>query len=451
MTDQLSPPNSPEKSQDPPLVTQEPKSPESIFQATSEKPSLKGSPIRILHASDWHLGRTLNRIRRRHEEQALFLDWLIEVINEAQIDVLLVAGDIFDSATPPVASQELYYDFLVKAQKTPLKDLVITAGNHDSAAFLMAPAKLLKYFNVHVVADPETLEEEILVLNDQDKQPYLVVAAAPFLKDRFLRIAQEGETIQDKDRALVQGLIAHYAAIAELALAKQMEAGGQIPIVGLGHLFARGGQIAEGDGVRDLYAGSLCQIPAEALPKAFDYLALGHLHRPQKVGRETIRYSGSPLMMSFAENEAKSLAIVTLGGGQVKIELLPIPVFQELKRLKGTKLELIEALEKLKKADSQAWLELVHTGEEFLSNPRGLFEEVLKGSRMELIAIIDERIEREIFGQAQPVKSLAEMSVTEVFERLLDRQGVKEEERPELLASYQEIVLTLAESGQSLD
>ncbi|MDR1578512.1 MAG: exonuclease SbcCD subunit D C-terminal domain-containing protein [Deltaproteobacteria bacterium] len=429
--------------------------PKVIFSQVSDKPSLQGRPVRILHASDWHLGRSLNRIRRRHQEQTQFLDWLVEILQEQKIEVLLVAGDIFDSANPSLASQELYYNFLHKVSQSGLQDVVIIGGNHDSAAFLSAPAKLLEFFHIHVVAAPENLAEELLVLNDANNQPYLVVAATPFLRDRYLRTAQEGETIQDKDRRLIEGLMEHYAAIAQLAQEKQTQLGGSIPIVGLGHLFTGRGQVTtdddDNDGVRALYVGSLCQAPAEKFSEAFDYLALGHLHHPQKAGRETIRYSGSPMMMSFSEKSAKSLPIVTLGGGKIEIELYPIPVFQELIQLKGTKNELFEAINRLKKAGSKAWLKVVHNGDEVLANPRDVFEEVLKGGNMELITIIDERAKQQFLSQVRPVKDLAEMTVHEVFALLLDRKDIKEPDRWELISAYQEIVLALAEEGQAID
>jgi exonuclease SbcD len=410
---------------------------------------LSGPVVKILHTSDWHLGRGLARIRRRHEEHEKFLSWLVELISQEKIDALLVAGDIFDNAAPAVSAQELYYNFLVQVMKTSCHNLVIIAGNHDSAAFLSAPARLLKFFHIHVIGDPGEPTSEVLTLTDPAGQPELLVAAVPFLRDRFVRLSQEGESSQDKTQSLINGLKAHYAAVTEVAVARRAQLGQPVPLVGMGHLFAAGGLVTEGDGVRDLYAGSLAQVPADSFSEEFDYLALGHLHRPQTVGRETIRYSGSPFQMSFAESGEKSVGLISLGQGQLTVRLAPIPVFQELKRLKGDKIQLLQQIRDLKKAGSQAWLEVIHTGSEILGDARSLFEEALKGGAMELAAVIDERINQEIFANLGGGKSLGEMSPQEVFDQLLENKKVPEPERPELRATFAELVQAFNEAGQT--
>jgi predicted phosphodiesterase len=172
--------------------------PRLVYREKSDKPSLSGRPVRLLHASDWHLGRTLNRVRRRHEEQEKFLAWLARLVEEAKIDVLVVAGDVFDSPSPPVAAQKLYFDFLVQVRKTACRDVVVVAGNHDSAAFLSAPAQFLKSQRIHVVGDPEGPERETLALAGEDGQAALIVAAVPFLKDRFVRVSAEGQDAQGR-------------------------------------------------------------------------------------------------------------------------------------------------------------------------------------------------------------------------------------------------------------
>ncbi|MDR0549043.1 MAG: exonuclease SbcCD subunit D C-terminal domain-containing protein [Deltaproteobacteria bacterium] len=417
-----------------------------IYQEQNPKPSLSGPPLRLLHTSDWHLGRSLNRVRR-HEEQVKFIDWLIKLIKAENIDVVVVAGDIFDSAAPPVISQELYYRFLTQMIAANLKGVVVVAGNHDSGAFLTAPAPLLRYLRVNVIGEAEDPAEELLTINDSEGRPALLVAAVPFLKDRFVRTSQASETSQDREDSLAQGVRDHYATLATLAKAKQAELGGRIPIVALGHLFAAGGLVTEGDGTRELYVGSLGHVdPEKTLAETFDYVALGHLHRAQKAGRETIRYSGSPLAMSFSETGEKSLTIVDLGAGEIKISLVPIPTFQELIRLKGDQKAILAQILSLKEAGSSAWLEIVYTGSETLINPRAIFETTLKDSNLSLMAIIDERLVREYILTLGPVKSLAETSPLEVFDALLERQKIPEPKRPELKATYQEVLLSLAEN-----
>ncbi|MDR1395497.1 MAG: exonuclease subunit SbcD, partial [Deltaproteobacteria bacterium] len=290
--------------------------PKQVFQSQADKPSWQGPKLTVIHTSDWHLGRSLYKIRSRNPEMIQFLAWLTEVIEAESADVLLAAGDIFDSTAPSVQSQQIYYNFLERVKKTSCHNLVLIGGNHDSAAFLSAPEKLLKIFHIYVSADGADPEREVMTLSDPRGRPILVAAAVPFLRDRDLRLSLEGETIEDKDRSLIEGLRLHYQKAGGLAARMQAELGGRVPVFGLGHLFAQGGRTSDDDGVRELYAGALARIDPAAFPEVFDYLALGHLHRPQKAGLETIRYSGSPLPMSFSENAEKSVTMVTVGEGE---------------------------------------------------------------------------------------------------------------------------------------
>ena len=181
------------------------------------------------------------------------------------------------------------------------RHVVVIAGNHDSPSFLNAPKELLKALNVHVVGNAsDCLEDEVLVLRNAQDAPELIVCAVPYLRDRDIRTAEAGESVEDKERKLTDGIRAHYAAVTALAEQKRAEFGGDIPVVGMGHLFTAGGQTIDGDGVRELYVGSLAYVTAQSF-HSFDYLALGHLHIPQMVsGTETMRYSGSPCLWDLA-------------------------------------------------------------------------------------------------------------------------------------------------------
>ena len=159
----------------------------------------------------------------------------------------------------------------------------------------------------------------------------MIVCAVPYLRDRDIRVAEAGESVEDKERKLVEGIRAHYATVAVSAEGKRGELGAGILIVAMGHLFTTGGRTVEGDGVRDLYVGSLAQVSADVFPPCFDYVALGHLHVPQRVGGlETIRYSGSPLPMGFGEaGQRKSVCLAEFQGRAASVQLIDVPVFQE--------------------------------------------------------------------------------------------------------------------------
>lgn len=263
--------------------------------------------LTLLHTSDWHLGRRLYG-KPRYDEFKQFLDWQLQTLREQKVDVLLIAGDIFDTTAPSNQAQNLYYDFLSQVCDTDCRHVIIVAGNHDSASFLEAPKQLLKAFNIHIIGSmTDTPTDEVITLSDKAGQPELIVMAVPYLRDRDVRTVGHGERLDDKERKLAQGIKAHYGQIADIAIARQAQLKAKykrsIPIVATGHLFTVGGQTMEGDGVRDLYVGSLGSIGAEIFHPQIDYVALGHLHIPQAVGGQPhIRYAGSPIAMGFGES-----------------------------------------------------------------------------------------------------------------------------------------------------
>lgn len=275
--------------------------------------------LKILHTSDWHLGRRLYG-RMRYSEFEAFLSWLQDTISSQKVDILIVAGDIFDTMTPSNKSQALYYEFLGKVSKSCCQHVVIVAGNHDSPTFLDAPSHVLKFLNVHVIGTAcENLDDEVLVLSDADNYPHCIIAAVPYLRDRDVRSSQAGESGQTKDANVIAGIRAHYNEVADIAKVKQVELIERhhyyIPIIATGHLFAAGGMTTDDDGVRELYVGSLGKVSADMFDDSFDYVALGHLHVPQRVGgRESIRYSGSPIAMGFGEaKQQKQVLLIQFG------------------------------------------------------------------------------------------------------------------------------------------
>ncbi|WP_298871418.1 exonuclease SbcCD subunit D C-terminal domain-containing protein [uncultured Psychrobacter sp.] len=276
-------------------------------------------PLTILHTSDWHLGRRLYG-RMRYDEFEAFLNWLQDTISAQKVDILIVAGDIFDTMTPSNRAQALYYEFLGRVSRSCCEHIVIVAGNHDSPTFLDAPSNVLKFLNVHVIGTAcEDLNDEVLVLDDADGAPHCIIAAVPYLRDRDVRSSAAGESADSKDVNVIKGIRAHYDKVASIAKTKQaklVEASQHhIPIIATGHLFAAGGTTTEDDGVRELYVGSLGKISADMFDEGFDYVALGHLHVPQRVGgRESIRYSGSPIAMGFGEaKQQKQVLLVQFG------------------------------------------------------------------------------------------------------------------------------------------
>jgi exonuclease SbcD len=403
--------------------------------------------MKILHTSDWHIGRTLYG-RKRYEEFEAFLIWLAETIQQNGIDALLVAGDVFDTSAPSNRAQELYYRFLCRVAASSCRHVVVVAGNHDSPSFLNAPKELLKALDVYVVGNStDSPEDEVLVLRNEQDAPELIVCAVPYLRDRDIRVAEAGESIEDKERKLIAGIRTHYATVAALAEQKGEELGADIPIVGTGHLFTAGGQTVDGDGVRELYVGSLAHVTAGIFPACFNYLALGHLHVPQKVnGSETIRYSGSPLPMGFGEaKQQKSVCQIEFHSTAASVQLIDVPVFQRLERIKGDWDGISNRILELSATDSQGWLEVIYDGIEVIGDLRERLEAAISGTQMEILRIKNNRIIDRVLGQTHEEETLDDLNVDEVFERCLAVHEVPEDQRPELLRAYQETVSSLYE------
>jgi len=401
--------------------------------------------LKILHTSDWHIGRTLYG-RKRYEEFEAFLNWLADTIEEQQVDVLLVAGDIFDTSTPSNRAQSLYYRFLCRVATSSCRHVVVIAGNHDSPTFLNAPKELLKALDVHVVGNAsDQLEDEVLTLRDSQGVPELIVCAVPYLRDRDIRTAEAGETLEDKERKLLEGIRQHYTSVGAIAEQTCQSLAVEVPIIGMGHLFAAGGKTLEGDGVRELYVGSLAHISAAIFPECFKYVALGHLHVPQAVGgKEFVRYSGSPLPMGFGEaTQRKSLCLVEFNSHSPSLTLLDIPVFQRLERISGDWGQLSGRLAVLASQNVSIWLEIIFTGQEVIGDLRERLEEATSGTELDILRIKNTRVIERVMGQGRADETLDDLDVQDVFSRCLDLHDVPGDQRPDLLRAYQETLQSI--------
>ena len=402
--------------------------------------------MKIIHTSDWHLGRSLYG-RKRYDEFSEFLDWLADLIEKQCIDALLVAGDIFDNSIPSNRAQELYYRFLCRVAASSCRHVIVIAGNHDSPSFLNAPKELLRALNVHVIGSiTDNPEDEVIILTGPANEPEAIVCAVPYLRDRDIRTVEAGESVEDKNAKLIECLQNHYISVCKIAEEKQKEYG-DIPIIGMGHLFTAGGKTVEGDGVRELYVGSLAHVDKDVFPACIDYLALGHLHVPQIVGEtEYIRYSGSPIPMGYGEAfQEKKVLIVEFNIRTPQIRELPVPCFQPLERISGGIDDITGRIHELKSQGSNAWLEIEYTGTDIIGNLREMFDETLADSSMEIRRIKNKRLIDRVISTIQEDETLDDLNVQDVFERCLDAFDVPDVDRIELTGSYNEIIKSLHE------
>ncbi|MGE0075271.1 MAG: exonuclease SbcCD subunit D C-terminal domain-containing protein [Sphaerochaetaceae bacterium] len=405
--------------------------------------------MRILHTSDWHIGRTLYD-KRRHREHAAFLEWLHQTIVERKVDVLLVCGDIFDTIAPSNRSLELYYSFLRHIVDSGCRHVVITGGNHDSPSLLDAPKEVLESIGVHVVGGAaKEVGDEVIVLTSRTGEPELVVCAVPYLRDRDVREVSLQESMEDKSNRLIAGIASHYQAVANAAheLRSRMEA--PVPMVVTGHLFAVGGKTAEGDGVRDLYVGTIARIGADVFPANADYVALGHLHVPQRVGAsDTIRYCGSPIPMGFGEARyEKEVVLVDVSNDSLfpMVQTLPVPCFQQLRRISGTIGDIEAALNGLVALQESVWVEVEYSGTLSASALRQQLDALVENTSVEILRLRNTKLMDQVLHQSGWQQTLDDLDEHEVFRRRLAMTDVQETEHEDLAKLYDQVLFSLHE------
>ena len=351
--------------------------------------------LKILHTADWHIGQYFFGYDRK-EEHTFFFDWLKRVIKEQQADVLLVAGDIFDSPNPSAESQKIYYHFLREVTTdNPNLQIVIIAGNHDSAGRLEAPNPLLEEMNVHVRGSVRKTEEgeidcqQLFVPLSKDGEIKAWCIAVPYLR--------QGD--YPNAASYSKGVAALYDQLyTELQQVKEKD----LPVVVMGHLQATGSEVSENDrSERTIIGGLECISPEVFDKKDIVYTALGHLHKAQRVsGRENVRYAGSPLPMSFSEKYYKQgTNLIEIENNQLKnIERLDFEALARLICLPKEPKPLAEVLEEIKAlpdgeiTKSSPYLELKVLLTEPEPSMRNQIEDALLGKAVRLASAVPFRV-----------------------------------------------------------
>ncbi len=410
--------------------------------------------MRVLHTSDWHLGQRLVNLERTEEHQH-FLNWLLQTIEQEQVEVLLMSGDVFDTGAPSNTALRQYYNFLTRVCATCCRHIIITGGNHDSVSTLNAPKELLDCFNIKVIggATPDPLDE-LIELRDKQNELQLVVCAVPFLRDRDVRLSVPGESYEEREQRIKQGIAAHYAAFVPHVQKYKAQS---IPVVAMGHLFAAGGSASDSE--KEIHVGNLGQIGADQFPAEFDYVALGHLHRPQKVNNtHHIRYSGSPIPLSFSEvTDKKVVFILDFDEGKLAdLRELDIPVSRKLIRFKGP-------LEKVKQQIAvydnssytlPAWAELQVELEAPLPDLNQQLEEVLQLKKDELQLLIHrppiiKAAKQTLEQQVQQEVDLHTLGEKDVFLKRCE-SAFPESDHTELVTTFSELLELMRQEEESL-
>ena len=395
--------------------------------------------MRILHTSDWHLGRKL-REHDRSEEFRKFFEWLEGVIDSENPDALIVSGDIFNTFNPSIEAQEIYYSFLGKIAGKSCHNIVIISGNHDSASFIDAPSEIMRRCNIHVIG--RACPNEIISINDSHGKPEMIVCAVPFLHDKDIRTAKENDTFADIEREIKAGIMRHYAEIFESA--RKIRGDMDIPIVAMGHLFLEAGRTQIGEGKHSTYLGTAIKVGTDIFPQDIAYVALGHLHSSQKVGRENIRYSGSPIAMTFGECETqKSVSIVDFDGRNFAgIKEIPVPVWQRMDRVSGDMAEIERRLRELAGIKESVWAEVTYTGKELPGNLHERLAEITRDTMVEVLSLNNER-EYEISGESYnpaSVITIEDMKPSEMLELYFEEKKIPQSDREIFMPLYEEIL-----------
>lgn len=270
--------------------------------------------LKILHTSDWHLGANFETFSREADHREFFR-WLKETIERESVDVLVVAGDIFDQAAPSAEAQRLYYGLLHDLADSPLSQVVVVGGNHDSAARLEAPRELLSHFRVHVVgggisSDPASLLPCLCPIPGKSGGIDAMILAVPYVHEWRLGYRLD-EGVDPAAPAPMNDCFRRlYFELANLGEAKSDGA----PLVATGHLAATGGE--KGDAPAEIHrVGTLGGLSPDIFDPRLFYVALGHIHRRYRVGRTRAFYSGSPIALTVKEGlTPRSVNLVTLGG-----------------------------------------------------------------------------------------------------------------------------------------
>lgn len=394
--------------------------------------------MKILHTADWHLGHRLHE-QSQQEEQTLFLSWIENYIIKNDIDVLLISGDVFDTGAPSHQSSEMYYNFLIQLKATTCNSVIITGGNHDSPGTLNAPKQLLDALSIKVVGRAtEKIEDEVFEIEAHGEK--VIIGAVPYLRDGDIRRAVAGESFDELTDKYKTALINHYtSSAAQCKLINTTKA----PVIAMGHLFATGGSVSDSE--QNIYVGTLGHIGAEDFPAYFDYIALGHLHRPQIIGgNDKVRYSGSPNILSFSEIDYdKKVLTLTIKNNQISsIKEDVVPCFREFYRLTGTALECMDQFPNVISNSYQLtpWVEIV-LNEDNSVNTDAL-KEMAKNYSFEILktSLKNQRRIKGIDELLENAKSIKELVPTEVFKLKCKEMGFDLEESPKIWDAFNEIL-----------
>ncbi|MFV8282648.1 exonuclease subunit SbcD [Christiangramia marina] len=396
--------------------------------------------MKIVHTADWHIGKKLHK-HDLSEDFDLFINWLTKFIEDEKVDLLLISGDIFDLANPSSEARRQYYRALIRLQKLDCK-IVATGGNHDSPAMLDAPQEIMRALDLSVIGGlPQDLDEVIIPVKNKSGETELVVAAIPYLRDADLRSGEQASNHEDRIEAIRLGIERVFNEAA--AICKHKYPG--IPAIAMGHLFTAGIESSESE--RDIQIGNLAAFRASQFGNYYEYLALGHIHKPQRVSAEKpVFYSGSPFPLSFSEraDEKRILLLDTNTGYEP--DSIAIPNFRKLIKLSGNLSELELKLNSLEHNSSlKSLIEVDLIEEQYDAQKVYALDQLVDQFQTDGFEIVKQRVqfENQIEGSSQLYnkdQQLEDLKPKDVFTELIATHQYSKDDQNEIMAAFDEIL-----------
>lgn len=395
--------------------------------------------MRIIHTSDWHIGKRLHNYDL-HQDFDFFSNWLLNEIKEREVDLLLVSGDIFDLANPSSSARRQYYTLLIQLKETGCQ-VILTGGNHDSPSVLNAPKEILNAIDIHVIGNLPEEKENYIIPIIRENGDAVVVHAIPFLRDADLRNAMDGILYEDRIKAVQDGIEKVFKESIEHGKEKYPS----LPQIALGHLFTAG--VTTSDSEREIQIGNEAKFEAHRFGKGFDYVALGHIHKPQKVnGDSPIYYSGSPIPLSFSErkDEKRVLFFDTKKGFEP--ESIIVPTFRKLIKISGKYDEIAMKLTDLKtNTPLTSLLEVELIEDNYNANLEDLFIQLVNEFHHPNAKIVKTKMnfKDRIFGAHELFdrsEDITELKPIEMFSKLLETQNYTPEDERDLKIAFNELV-----------
>ncbi|WP_043268335.1 exonuclease SbcCD subunit D [Streptomyces sp. CT34] len=377
--------------------------------------------MRFLHTSDWHLGRSFHRVSMLAAQRA-FLDHLVATVRDREADAVLVAGDVYDRAVPPLAAVELFDDALHRLAALGVPTVMIS-GNHDSARRLGVGSGLLRQAGIHLRTDPAACGTPVLL---DDAHGPVALYGLPYLEPAMVRDTLGAPRA---DHAAVLG-----AAMDRVRDDLATRPRGTRSVV-LAHAFVTGGTASDSE--RDITVGGVASVPA-AVFDGVDYAALGHLHGCQTL-TERVRYSGSPLAYSFSEAaHRKSSWLVDLDAdGTVHAERVDCPVPRQLARIRGPLEQLLDDPELARHEDS--WVEATLTDSARPHEPMAQLAKRFPHT-LSLVFDPDEAPDRSTASYAQRLRGRSDQEIAEDFvAHVRSGRAADDAERAELRSAIDEV------------